>query len=53
TTQAFTTSFLTRCLRAHNEHASLSTDPSLVPSLDLPRLIPKYQHSASRLIFVD
>ncbi|KAI6016532.1 glycosyltransferase family 20 protein, partial [Pisolithus marmoratus] len=53
TAQAFTTSFLTRCLHAHNEHASLSTDPSLVPSLDLPRLIPKYRHSASRLIFVD
>ncbi|KAI6030132.1 hypothetical protein EDC04DRAFT_3091835 [Pisolithus marmoratus] len=53
TAQAFTTSFLTRCLRAHNEHASLSTDPSLVPSLDLPHLIPKYRHSASRLIFVD
>ncbi|KAI6030068.1 glycosyltransferase family 20-domain-containing protein [Pisolithus marmoratus] len=53
TAQAFTTSFLTRCLRAHNEHASLSTDPSLVPSLDLLRLIPKYHHSASRLIFVD
>ncbi|KAI6022070.1 glycosyltransferase family 20-domain-containing protein [Pisolithus marmoratus] len=51
--QAFTTSFLTRCLRAHNEHASLSTDPSLVPSLDLPSLIPKYRHSTSRLIFVD
>ncbi|KAI6013248.1 glycosyltransferase family 20 protein [Pisolithus marmoratus] len=53
TAQAFTTSFLTRCLRAHNEHASLSTDPSLVPSLDVPRLIPKYRHSTSRLIFVD
>ncbi|KAI6022063.1 glycosyltransferase family 20-domain-containing protein [Pisolithus marmoratus] len=51
--QAFTTSFLTRCLRAHNEHASLSTNPLLVPSLDLPRFIPKYRHSASRLIFVD
>ncbi|KAI6022053.1 glycosyltransferase family 20-domain-containing protein [Pisolithus marmoratus] len=50
---AFTTSFRTRCLRAHNEHASLSTDPSLVPSLDHPRLIPEYRHSASRLIFVD
>ncbi|KAI6022074.1 glycosyltransferase family 20-domain-containing protein [Pisolithus marmoratus] len=53
TAQAFTTSFLTRCLHAHNEHASLSTDPSLVPSLDLPRLIPKYRHSTSRLTFVD
>ncbi|KAI6022046.1 hypothetical protein EDC04DRAFT_2900943 [Pisolithus marmoratus] len=53
TPQAFTTSFLTRCLRAHNEHAFLSTDPSPVPSLDLPRLNPKYRYSASRLIFVD
>ncbi|KAI6013251.1 glycosyltransferase family 20-domain-containing protein, partial [Pisolithus marmoratus] len=53
TAQVFTTSFLTQCLRAHNEHASLSTDPSLVPSLDLPRLTPKYCHSASRPIFVD
>lgn len=53
TAQAFIPSFLTRCLRAHTEHASLSIDPSLVPPLDLSRLIPKYRHSASRLIFVD
>ncbi|KAI6023019.1 glycosyltransferase family 20-domain-containing protein [Pisolithus microcarpus] len=53
TAQAFVTSFLTRCLRAHTEHASLSIDPSLVPPLDLPRLIPKYCHSTTRLVFVD
>ncbi|KAI5992797.1 glycosyltransferase family 20 protein [Pisolithus albus] len=53
TAQAFVTSFLTRCLRAHTEHASLSIDPSLVPPLDLPRLIPKYRHSTTRLVFVD
>ncbi|KAI6107708.1 glycosyltransferase family 20 protein [Pisolithus thermaeus] len=53
TAQTFVTSFLTRCLRAHTEHASLSIDPSLVPALDLPRLIPKYRHSTTRLVFVD
>ncbi|KAI5980581.1 glycosyltransferase family 20 protein [Pisolithus marmoratus] len=37
----------------HNHHASLSTNLSLVPSLDLPCLIPKYRHSTSCLIFVD
>ncbi|KAG6333800.1 hypothetical protein ID866_5295 [Astraeus odoratus] len=53
TAQAFATYFLTRCLRAYTEHTSLSTDPLLVPPLDLGRVIPKYRHSASRLFFVD
>lgn len=53
TSQNFVLSFLSRCTRAHTEHVSLFTDSSLVPPLDLARLIPKYRHSASRLIFVD
>ena len=53
TSQNFVLSFLSRCIRAHTEHISVFTDPSLVPPLDLARLIPKYRHSASRLIFVD
>lgn len=53
TAQAFATSFLTRCLRAHVEHTSLAIESSLVPSLDLARLIPKYRHSPSRLILLD
>ena len=53
TSQNFVLSFLNRCIRAHTEHISLFTDPSLVPPLDLARLIPKYRHSASRLVFVD
>ncbi|KAI6011401.1 hypothetical protein PISMIDRAFT_414082 [Pisolithus microcarpus 441] len=45
TAQTLVTSFLTWCLRAHIERVSLSIDPSLIPSLDLPRLTPKYRHS--------
>ncbi|KAI5992794.1 glycosyltransferase family 20-domain-containing protein [Pisolithus albus] len=53
TAQTFVTSFLTRWLRTHTEHVSLSIGPSLVPPLDLPRPIPKYRHSTSRPGFVD
>ncbi|KAI6094176.1 glycosyltransferase family 20-domain-containing protein [Pisolithus thermaeus] len=52
TAETFAT-FLPRCLRAHTEHVSLSIDPSLVPLLDLPPLIPKYRHSTTQLVFVD
>ncbi|KAI6096220.1 glycosyltransferase family 20-domain-containing protein [Pisolithus sp. B1] len=53
TAQAFVTSFLSRCLRAHTEHASLSIDPPLVPPLDLPHPIPKYGPFTTCLVFVD
>lgn len=51
--QTFITSFLTWCLRAHVEHMSLSIDPLLIPSLDLPRLTSKYRHLTTSLVFVD
>ena len=53
TSQNFVLSFLNRCIRAHIEHISLFTDPSLAPPFDLVRLIPKYRHLAPRLIFIN
>ncbi|TFK27244.1 hypothetical protein FA15DRAFT_666537 [Coprinopsis marcescibilis] len=57
TAQNFVTTFLNRTLRSHVAHlASLSqsaTDPSSVPVLDLPRLLPRYKHSLRRLILID
>ncbi|EAU87507.2 trehalose-phosphatase [Coprinopsis cinerea okayama7 len=57
TAQNFVTAFLNRTLRSHVAHlASLSqsgTDPSAVPVLDLPRLLPRYKHSMKRLILID
>ncbi|KAI0053481.1 glycosyltransferase family 20 protein [Auriscalpium vulgare] len=50
TSQAFVTSFLTRCLRTNIEH--LQGDSS-VAYLDLPRLLPRYKHSQRRLILID
>ncbi|KAG8215355.1 glycosyltransferase family 20 protein [Butyriboletus roseoflavus] len=52
TAQAFVTSFLTRCLRAHTEHTA-QTDLSLVPVVDMARLLPRYKHSSKRLLLVD
>lgn len=49
--QAFTTSFLVRCLRANIEH--MQSDSLTVAELDLSRLIPRYKHSQSRLLLVD
>ncbi|KAH6904345.1 trehalose-phosphatase [Coprinopsis sp. MPI-PUGE-AT-0042] len=57
TAQNFVTTFLSRTLRSHNAHlASVSqstTDPSSVPVLDMPRLVPRYKHSSKRLILID
>lgn len=51
TAQAFVTSFLTRCLRAHTEH--IQSDLADVPALDVARMLPRYKHSQKRLILVD
>lgn len=51
TAQAFVTSFLTRCVRAHTEH--LQADPSDVAQLDLARVLPRYKHSQKRLLLID
>ncbi|EDR09311.1 alpha,alpha-trehalose-phosphate synthase [Laccaria bicolor S238N-H82] len=52
TAQAFVTTFLNRCVRAHTEHAQ--DDISSVPILDVSRLLPRYKHSLqTRLILVD
>ena len=57
TAQNFVTTFLSRTLRSHIAHlASISqstTDPSSVPVLDMPRLVPRYKHSSKRLILID
>ncbi|EIW74943.1 glycosyltransferase family 20 protein [Coniophora puteana RWD-64-598 SS2] len=60
TAQAFVTSFLARCLRAHTEHLasqhSSSTSSSTVqhPSpLDVSRLLPRYKYSSRRLLLFD
>lgn len=52
TAQAFVTSFLTRCLRAHTEHTA-QTDLSMVPVVDMGRLLPRYKHSSKRLLLLD
>lgn len=52
TAQAFVTSFLTRCLRANTEHTA-QTDLSLVPVVDMARLLPRYKHSSKRLLLLD
>ncbi|KAI0339176.1 hypothetical protein BDW22DRAFT_1336814 [Trametopsis cervina] len=49
--QAFTTSFLVRCLRANIEH--MQSDSLSVAQLDLSRIIPRYKHSQSRLLLID
>jgi hypothetical protein len=51
TAQAFVTSFLTRCLRAHTEH--IQGDQTDVPLLDISRVLPRYKRSQRRLILVD
>ncbi|KAF9007082.1 glycosyltransferase family 20-domain-containing protein [Cyathus striatus] len=56
TAQAFVTSFLNRCVRAHGEHMHSHSDLTLaetIPTLDVPRVLPRYKHSQKRLILVD
>ncbi|KIK93311.1 glycosyltransferase family 20 protein [Paxillus rubicundulus Ve08.2h10] len=52
TAQAFVTSFLTRCLRANTEHTA-QTDLSMVPVVDMARVLPRYKHSSRRLLLFD
>ena len=52
TAQAFVMSFLTRCLRANTEHTA-QTDLSMVPVVDMGRLLPRYKHSSKRLLLLD
>lgn len=51
TAQAFVTAFLTRVLRCNIEH--LRGDAVDVPALDVGPLLPRYKHSARRLLLVD
>ncbi|RDB18114.1 putative alpha,alpha-trehalose-phosphate synthase [UDP-forming] subunit [Hypsizygus marmoreus] len=50
TAQAFVTTFLTRCLRAHSEDLASGV---AVPIFDVARVLPRYRHSRKRLILVD
>lgn len=49
--QAFTTSFLVRCLRANIEH--MQNDANAVADLDVSRILPRYKHSQMRLLLID
>ncbi|TFK37501.1 alpha,alpha-trehalose-phosphate synthase [Crucibulum laeve] len=52
TAQAFVTSFLNRCVRAHTEHQQDDLNES-VPPIDVARVLPRYKHSQKRLVLVD
>ncbi|KZT21795.1 glycosyltransferase family 20 protein [Neolentinus lepideus HHB14362 ss-1] len=49
--QAFVTSFLTRCLRTNIEH--LRGDAQEVAQFDLAHILPGYKHSEKRLLLLD
>ncbi|KAJ7785811.1 alpha,alpha-trehalose-phosphate synthase [Mycena metata] len=51
TGQAFVTTFLSRCLRSHTEQHLQSSQAA--PSLDMSRVLPRYKHSAKRLVLLD
>ncbi|KAF7306516.1 Alpha,alpha-trehalose-phosphate synthase [Mycena indigotica] len=51
TGQAFVTTFLSRCLRAHTEQ-HLQTQQA-APTLDMSSVLPRYKHSAKRLLLLD
>lgn len=53
TAQAFVTSFLNRCVRAHTEHTQNDLSDDVVPPLDVARILPRYRHSEKRMVFVD
>lgn len=54
TAQAFVTSFLNRCIRAHTEHHIEDDAGEDVPVLDMGRVVVRYRHSTGRrLIAVD
>ena len=50
--QAFVMSSPTRCLRANMEHTA-QTDLSMVPVVDMGRLLARYKHSSKRLLLLD
>lgn len=49
--QAFVTSFLTRCLRTNIEH--LRGDAREVAQFDIGHILPRYRHSEKRLLLLD
>ncbi|TFK50600.1 alpha-trehalose-phosphate synthase [Heliocybe sulcata] len=49
--QAFVTSFLTRCLRTNIEH--LRGDAQEVAQFDIGHVLPRYKHSDKRLLLLD
>ncbi|KAJ7225989.1 alpha,alpha-trehalose-phosphate synthase, partial [Mycena pura] len=51
TGQAFVTTFLSRCLRAHTEQHLQSQQAA--PTLDMHRVLPRYKHSSKRLLLLD
>ncbi|KAJ7071405.1 alpha,alpha-trehalose-phosphate synthase [Mycena amicta] len=51
TGQAFVTTFLSRCIRAHTEQHLQSQQTA--PTLDMSRILPRYKHSAKRLLLLD
>ncbi|KAF7310535.1 Alpha,alpha-trehalose-phosphate synthase [Mycena chlorophos] len=51
TGQAFVTTFLSRCIRAHTEQ-HLQTQQT-APTLDMSRILPRFKHSATRLLLLD
>ncbi|KAJ6604163.1 alpha,alpha-trehalose-phosphate synthase [Mycena vulgaris] len=51
TGQAFVTTFLSRCLRAHTEQHLQSHQAA--PTLDMHRVLPRYKHSSKRLVLMD
>ncbi|KAJ7693561.1 alpha,alpha-trehalose-phosphate synthase [Mycena rosella] len=51
TGQAFVTTFLSRCLRSHTEQHLQSHQAA--PTLDMSRVLPRYKHSAKRLVLLD
>ncbi|KAJ7151517.1 alpha,alpha-trehalose-phosphate synthase [Mycena filopes] len=51
TGQAFVTTFLSRCLRSHTEQHLQSRQAA--PTLDVGRVLPRYKHSAKRLVLMD
>ena len=52
TAQAFTNSFLTRLVRAYNDHQR-GTDIESVAQFDVSRVLTQYKYSAKRLLLLD
>lgn len=52
TAQTFTNSFLTRAVRAYNDHQR-GTDVESVAQFDVSRVLTQYKYSAKRLLLLD